>query len=68
MLVSKTTKAVWCQANHCTKEELNYWLSKMKPNPSLASQTSTPSIFPLAVSPPRPSSPLLVQIREIEIT
>lgn len=68
---SGLTMSAWCTANHCSKEQLKYWLRKMKdvtspalPNPS---KRFVPVILNDPETPPVSTSSLIVRVGQASI-
>ncbi|AGA60106.1 hypothetical protein Theco_4110 (plasmid) [Thermobacillus composti KWC4] len=53
---SGLTMSAWCAANHCTIDQLKYWLYKAKNLPSSPSSASPTRWVPLMVADPHPQS------------
>ncbi|AJY73426.1 IS66 family insertion sequence element accessory protein TnpA [Paenibacillus beijingensis] len=68
---SNLSMAAWCDAQQVTKEQLKYWLRKLKVVYSDADGPVTPSWVPLKVSDPIQSitheSSLVVRIGSVQI-
>ena len=68
---SGMTMSAWCAANHCTIDQLKYWLYKAKNMPPSPSSTSSPRWVPLTVADGHPkadvSSSLVVCVGQARI-
>lgn len=53
---SGLTMSAWCAANHCTIDQLKYWLYKAKNLPSSPSSASPTRWVPLMVTDPHPTT------------
>ena len=68
---SGLTMSAWCAANHCTIDQLKYWLYKAKNVPRSPSSASSSRWVPLSVADSQPkapgSSPLVVCVGQARI-
>jgi hypothetical protein len=55
---SGLTMSAWCAANHCTTNQLKYWLYKAKNMPPSSSTASSPRWVALAVADGQPKAPV----------